>query len=74
MYNTKELIMRYYFEVKSEDRYTGLITMLDNKVMEFKHCNCFEESACLMDTETGECYPILAILSDGDTTVYVTEV
>ena len=67
--------MRYYFETKHQDRYTGLITMQDGRVMEYKHVrgpNGLEPY--LMDTETGEVYPVVVVVSDGETEIYVTEV
>lgn len=66
--------MRYYFETKSEDRYTGFITMHDGRVMQFKHVSHESEDAYLEDIATGEAYPIVKILGDGDTDLYITEV
>jgi hypothetical protein len=66
--------MRHYFETKYEDRYTGQITMMDGRIMEFKHHSIDSEEAYLMDVETGEVYPIVRILYDDDGEIYVTEV
>jgi len=66
--------MRYYFEVLDEDRYTGVITMHGGRKMQFKHYSHENEDAYLEDIKTGEIYPIVNILSDGDTDLFICEV
>jgi hypothetical protein len=67
--------MRYYFEAKYEDRYTGLITMYDGRVMEYRHTQGpTGPEPYLMDVETGEAYPVVVVVTDGETEIYVTEV
>ena len=62
-----------YFEVAHYDRYTGFITMLDGRRMQFMHVSHDSEEAYLQDITTGEVYPIVRILGDGDTEVFITE-
>lgn len=67
--------MRYYFEEASHDSYTGMSTMIDGKILQYRLQE--DGSPYLQDIVTGECYPIVYSFSIPDTDelmLFVTEV